>query len=286
MHPALTQWKSSGRYFQYRGHSIFYKTEGAGTPLLLLHGFPTSSWDWSSLWAALNDKYQLIALDFIGFGLSDKPRHYAYSLQDQAELTEQLLKHVGISRYHILAHDIGDSVAQELLARKFDRKSNQILSCCFLNGGLFPETHRPTRAQKLLLGPFGFLISRLFSYRAFSKSFSIIFFQPPSEQELRCHYELITHHNGLRIAHKLIRYILERRVNRERWLAAIQHANCQLLLIDGVSDPVSGAHMVKRYRELVPLSSVVEIEGCGHYPQLEKPGLVLQAYLTFRGNLE
>lgn len=286
MHPALTQWKSSGRYFQYRGHSIFYKTEGAGTPLLLLHGFPTSSWDWSSLWAALNDKYQLIALDFIGFGLSDKPRHYAYSLQDQAELTEQLLKHVGISRYHILAHDIGDSVAQELLARKFDRKSNQILSCCFLNGGLFPETHRPTRAQKLLLGPFGFLISRLFSYRAFSKSFSIIFFQPPSEEELRCHYELITYHNGHRIAYKLIRYILERRVNRERWLAAIQHANCPLLLIDGVSDPVSGAHMVKRYRELVPQSQVVEIEGCGHYPQMEKPELVLQAYLTFRGNLE
>ncbi|MFM8911919.1 MAG: alpha/beta fold hydrolase, partial [Flammeovirgaceae bacterium] len=111
-------------------------------------------------------------------------------------------------------------------------------------------------------------------------------FQPPSEEELRCHYELITHQNGHRIAHKLIRYILERRANRERWLKALQHATCPLLLIDGINDPVSGAHMVKRYCELVPQSLVVEIQNCGHYPQLEKPKEVLESYCEFRESLK
>ncbi|MFM8913249.1 MAG: alpha/beta fold hydrolase, partial [Flammeovirgaceae bacterium] len=176
MHASLIHWKSTSQYFQYRGYSIFYKVEGTGTPLLLLHGFPTSSWDWSPLWDVLKAKYQLVTLDFIGFGLSDKPHAYNYSLVDQANLVEHLLQRLGISRYHILAHDIGDSIAQELLARQVDRQSATILSCCFLNGGLFPETHRPTRTQKLLLSPLGFLVSRLFNYRLFSKSFSIIFF--------------------------------------------------------------------------------------------------------------
>jgi pimeloyl-ACP methyl ester carboxylesterase len=155
----------------------------------------------------------------------------------------------------------------------------------FLNGGLFPETHLPTRTQKLLLSPFGFLVSRLFNYRMFAKSFSIIFYHLPTEEELRSHYETITHNGGHRIAYKLIRYILERRANRERWLKALQQNMSPLLLIDGINDPVSGAHMVKRYREFVPKSLGIEIESCGHYPQFDRPQEVLEAYFNFTKKL-
>jgi pimeloyl-ACP methyl ester carboxylesterase len=62
----------------------------------------------------------------------------------------------------------------------------------------------------------------------------------------------------------------------------LQKANCPIRLIDGLEDPVSGKHMVERYRELIPKADVAELAGCGHYPQLEKPEDVLNKYAEFR----
>lgn len=150
------QWLETGTWFLYRGHRIFYRIEGNGQPLILLHGFPTSSWDWHRLWDSLRNSYQLIALDFIGYGFSDKPRSYEYSINDQATLVEQVLAHLKIGAYHLLSHDVGDTVAQELLARQLDRKEHRILSVCLLNGGLFPETHRATNRCKVPKSSFGY----------------------------------------------------------------------------------------------------------------------------------
>jgi pimeloyl-ACP methyl ester carboxylesterase len=82
---------------------------------------------------------------------------------------------------------------------------------------------------------------------------------------------------------KLIRYMVERRQFRERWVGALQNSNIPLRLIDGLDDPVSGAHMVARYRELIADADVVELEGIGHYPQLEAPEQVLRAFLSWAG---
>jgi pimeloyl-ACP methyl ester carboxylesterase len=278
------QWLKKGKWFSYRGHQIYYQVEGRGEPLLLLHGFPTSSWDWQKIWDVLLQDYKLITLDFIGYGFSDKPKKYPYSIFDQADLVEQLLSHLQIHSYHLLAHDVGDTVAQELLARQLDRQETKIKSCCLLNGGLFPETHRPTRTQKLLLSWMGPLLSRLLSYERFVKSFSVVFPSQtrPSQEEMKSLYSLIEYNGGNRIGHLLIKYILERRQNRERWLKALQQASCPLRLIDGMEDPVSGTHLVARYKELIPNPDVAEISGCGHYPQMEKPRQVLESFERFR----
>jgi pimeloyl-ACP methyl ester carboxylesterase len=251
---------------------------------VLLHGFPTSSWDWHRLWDSLQNSYRLIAVDFIGYGFSDKPKSYEYSIDDQATLAEQLIAHLKISAYHLLSHDVGDTVVQELLARQLERKEHRILSVCLLNGGLFPETHRATAMQKLLLSKIGFIITRLSNLKRFVSSFSILFPDAtrPTEDELRELYSLITYNDGTKIMHRLIKYIIERRKNRSRWVGALQEANCPLRLIDGLDDPVSGLHMVDRYRELILQADVVELKGCGHYPQLEKPDDVLKNYAEFR----
>ncbi len=284
---SIDQWHKKGKSFTYNGHKIFYLIEGSGEPLVLLHGFPTSSWDWHKVWNVLNQTYQTITLDFIGFGFSDKPKNYNYSITDQANLVEQLLFNLQIQHYHLLAHDYGDTVAQELLARQLDRQENKVKSCCLLNGGLFPETHRATRTQKLLLGWFGSLVARMFSYKRFVTSFSILFpsQSTPSEDEMRSLYHVITYNNGHEITHLLIRYIVERKQNRTRWVSALQRTKCPLRLIDGLDDPVSGAHMVARYKELIPDPDVIEISGCGHYPQMEVPEKVLENYIQFRNIL-
>ena len=94
----LQDWKSSGSYFNYMNHQIFTKEEGEGEILVLIHGFPTSSWDWNKLWEPLTKKFKVITLDMIGFGFSDKPITYNYSILDQANLFETFLKHKSIEK--------------------------------------------------------------------------------------------------------------------------------------------------------------------------------------------
>jgi len=244
----LSVWRKRSRTFVFHGQSIRYWTVGQGEPLLLIHGFPTASWDWHYLWQPLAQRYQVIACDMLGFGDSAKPRNHTYSLLEQADLQQALLAHLQVEQaVHILAHDYGDSVAQELLARHYEKRI-EVASCVFLNGGLFPETHRPLLMQKLLLSPIGWLRGRAFSREALVQGIRQIFGPQtqPSESELDDYWSLVDSNHGPRIMHKLITYIPERRVQRERWVAAMQRGDIPLRVIDGAVDPISGGHMVER----------------------------------------
>lgn len=283
---ALDDWRAQSQAFHFRGHTIRYWTAGdtQAQPLLLIHGFPSASWDWHRLWTPLAERYRVIACDMLGFGYSAKPRGHAYSLLEQADLQQALLAHLGEQRpVHVLAHDYGDSVAQELIARHQERQL-QLAGCVFLNGGLFPETHHPVRVQKLLLGPLGPLIGRLFSRRKLAQSFARIFgpHTQASEAELDALWQLVAYNNGPAVMHRLIRYMPERRQQRQRWVAAMQATTLPMRVINGAFDPISGAHMVARYRELIADADTVLLDGIGHYPQLEAPAEVLEHYLQFR----
>ena len=280
----LCVWRKRSQTFVFRGQTIRYWMTGQGEPLLLIHGFPTASWDWHYLWQPLAQRYRVIACDMLGFGDSTKPANHRYSLLEQADLQQALLAHLQVEQpVHILAHDYGDSVAQELLARHYEDKI-EVASCVFLNGGLFPETHRPVLMQKLLLSPLGWMIGRAFTRDALVKSFRQIFGPQtgPTESELDDFWSLVDSHHGPRIMHKLINYIPERRVQRDRWVAAMQRGEVPMRVIDGEVDPISGAHMVERYRELIPDADTVLLPNIGHYPQIEAPVQVLKHYLAFR----
>lgn len=287
---ALDEWRAQGQGFTFKGHAIRYWVAGPvdAEPLLLIHGFPTASWDWHYLWQPLAAQYRVIACDMLGFGYSAKPRGHVYSLLEQADLQQALLAHLGVTQaVHVLAHDYGDSVAQELVARHQDGRL-QLASCVFLNGGLFPETHRPVLMQKLLLSPLGPLLGKLFSRSKLKANLTQVFgpHTPPSDSELDAFWQLIAHNDGPAVMHRLIRYILDRRVNRERWVTAMQQTALPMRVIDGALDPISGAHMVARYRELIESPDTVLLEAIGHYPQTEAPAEVLEHYLQFRDRLE
>ena len=277
-------WKNSSQYFNYKNHSIAYWSEGSGPPLLLIHGFPTASWDWHKMWPDLIKKFSIYACDMIGFGYSSKPGDYDYSITDQARLQEAFIQHLGINNIHLLVHDYGVSVTQELLA-SFNEKSNggiEYMSCSFLNGGLFPELHHARPIQKVLNSPLGFLIGRLLSKRSLRKSFHNIYGdRKPSEMEIDQFYELVTNNNGKAIIHKLIRYINDRRENAFRWKKALIESTIPLQMINGPLDPVSGRHLANFFQNLLPQAKVDILEGVGHYPQDEAPDQVLQAYLKF-----
>jgi pimeloyl-ACP methyl ester carboxylesterase len=281
MHVSPERWRSAGTTFAWRGHEIFHRVEGDGAPLLLIHGFPTASWDWAPLWPRLVERHRVLTLDMIGFGFSAKPRRFAYSIAAQADLYEALLAREGVTAYRILAHDYGDTVAQELLARqRGGAAAARIEKVCLLNGGLFPETHRALVTQRLLASPLGPLVARFSTYRTFAASMRRIWgSHPVSDLELRAMWTLVIERDGLAVLPQLIGYMRERREHRERWVGALVHATAPVRLIDGLADPISGAHMVARYRQLIPRPDVIELAGVGHYPQLEAPEAVLDGFL-------
>lgn len=282
--PTTLEWLTAGEFFSYHGHRIFFRRQGNGPVLVLLHGFPTASWDWAKLWEPLAARFTLIAPDFLGYGFSAKPPRYDYRIADQADLLEALLARVGVKRVHLLAHDVGDTVAQELLARMRDGEAKLTIdSVCLLNGGLFPETHRPRFSQRVLLSPAGLWFARRMTLRRFSRALSAIFgsaTQPDSE-ELAAWWSLLNRHDGREVIPRLIYYMTERKLQRARWVGALAAAAVPIRLIAGADDPVSGEHMTRRYRELVPHADVVLLRGIGHFPHWEAPDVTLQAYLAF-----
>ncbi len=273
------EWRAKGSTFEWQGQRVFYRIEGRGEPLLAIHGFPTASWDWCAIWPQLTARYRVLTLDMIGFGFSAKPIGFPYSIFAQADLYEALLAREKVTSYRLLAHDYGDTVAQELLARQTGARA-KIAAACLLNGGLFPERHRALITQRLLASMIGPLIARLSSFGAFAKSMTRIWGDTPvSDQELRAMWQLVTSDHGMRVMPSLISYIDERRRYRARWVGALVDAAMPLRFINGLADPVSGAHMAARYRELVPHADIVELPGVGHYPQLEAPDAVADAVL-------
>lgn len=284
----LQDWINGGETRRLVGHDVFVRTAvtPGRPPLLLIHGYPTASYDWIRVWPRLADRYSLYALDLLGFGLSAKPTNTGYPIALQADLCMALLDDAGVANAHVLAHDYGDTVAQELLAREREGRL-RIASMVFLNGGLFPETHRARPIQKLLANPLlGPLLARGMGYAKFEATMlSISGEQPPAREELQDLWVLIERDGGRQALARLINYMEQRRRNRARWVGALVESRVPRRLICGAVDPVSGRHLADRYRELVPNPDVVVLEGVGHYPHLEVHDRVVEAYDAFRARL-
>lgn len=273
-----TDWQKGGTHFEWQRFRLFVRRGGSGKPLLLIHGFPTSSFDWAAMWPSLGAGYSLHALDMLGFGLSDKPEAFPYSLPVSADQWQDYVLSQGLREVDVLAHDYGDTVLQELLARQNEgRLPFRIQRATFLNGGLFPEATFPILMQKLLLGLFGPVVARLSSFGRFRASMRSIAGAALAEQELQWHWQLLSRANGRLVMPKIIQYIRERRHNRARWTSALQQAGIPLHLIVGDRDPISGKTIAARWRELLPGALLTVLEGVGHYPQWEAPGRVLAA---------
>ncbi|MEL6360701.1 MAG: alpha/beta hydrolase [Pseudomonadota bacterium] len=285
---SLDEWRSSAQFLTVGTHRMAWWSSGENDEtkpwLLLIHGYPTSSWDWTAVWPVLEKKFRLVAMDMLGFGLSSKPRDHSYSIIEQADLQEVLLEFLNISEAHLFVHDYGNTVGQELLARHNEKSlSFSLKSMVFLNGGLFPEMHRARPVQRLGLTPLGPLLGKMMSRDRLRTSFDKVFGPETkaSEEEISGHWKLMKENNGLAVLHRLLRYIPERRANRPRWVKALSETTIPLRLINGGADPVSGEHLFYYYREHVPDADAVLLEDIGHYPHTEAPARVCEGFLAF-----
>ena len=291
MHGDLERWKAKGAQFDYLGFEVFFIREGSGPNLLLVHGYPFNSYDWSSIWEELTRRFTVIAPDMLGMGFSEKPTAYEYSVHDHADMHEALLEVLGVERYQVLAHDIGDSVVQEMLARHDERLHSvpapRINSITWLNGGLFYETYTPRLVQRLLSRtPLGEVLARApdgpLARMLMRRTINEVFGPntQPSPELMEKFHQILEYNNGKAVSHKVGRFLIDRERHRNRWVRAMRETKVPMRLIDGPFDPNSGRHMAERYQAIIPDADVILLGAdIGHWPQIEDPAGVLSHFL-------
>jgi pimeloyl-ACP methyl ester carboxylesterase len=249
--------------------------------VLLLHGFPSSSYDFRSLVLRLG-RWSWLTMDFLGFGLSDKPRRHRYSLLEQADIVQQVVADAAASPVVLIAHDMGTSVTTELLARDIDGKLPFDLQRAVLsNGSVILERASLRPIQKVLRGPFGLVAARLMNRRSFTRGFARLFSaaHPLTAEEAAAQWALLSHNGGHRIAHRLCAYLDERVRYADRWHGAVRDWPKPLGFVWGLEDPVATTNVLDGLRELRPSAPVVELPGLGHYPQIADPDAFADAAL-------
>ena len=153
--PRVEEWRARGADEDVAGRRIHvFRRDGDGPLLLLLHGFPSSSYDWRLLLDEVSDR-RVLAYDCLGFGLSEKPADHDYTLVEQADIAVEL-----VNRHHpgepvfLVGHDMGTSVANELMARDIDGRAGiDIRGALLFNGSMIQGAASPTLAQRLLRRP-------------------------------------------------------------------------------------------------------------------------------------
>ena len=278
----LAEWYAGGRRESLRLASapwgIFIHSAGTGPWCTLFHGFPTSSWDWHRVWPTLTARRHTLAFDFLGFGDSDKPADHDYSLIEQADLVLALWQRHGVNRTDLVVHDYGVSIAEEILARHAEGGLGvEISSVTFLNGGIYPDLHRPQPSQLMLLDPEqGPKLAELVSGETFAMALRPTYApgRQPSDAELAEQWETVSRRDGHRLGHRLIQYIRDRERHAERWVRALETTTVPRHFLWGMLDPVSGAHMAARIAERLPDADLVRLDDVAHWPQLEAPDVV------------
>lgn len=294
--PELLEWESRGSYLRVgpAGHSIYVQSVGAqdasaADTLLILHGFPESSFSFSRNVDALARRFRrVVLLNLLGFGLSDKPPDASYSLFEQADLALQTWQQLGVTGGHLLGHDMGDSVATELVARQVQGLlpgwlSGGFLSFTFTDGSMVMEHARLRVGQRLLrtrLGPFLDRVSRL---RVFAQQVRSASGGPIADRDIELMWAAMQHNDGGAVQHRIIRYIDERlRFEQTRWLPALAATSTPIHLcwgaLDRVAPPAIAEHLKAR---VCPAAQLTLLPRAGHFCQQEDAEGWNEAVLRF-----
>ena len=276
---AVAQWEQQGSYHEVGGERVFVVDRAAQReelePVLILHGFPTSSYDWRSTIHLLSTRRRVIAPDYPGFGLSAKSDR-RYSLFEQADVVGDVIAELGLTETALVTHDLGDSIGGEVLARSLDGDLPcTITRRVITNGSIYMDLVQLSDGQKLLLSLPDEALTEEQAPDADAIAGALRGTLAPDavidEDELVTLAQLVVHGGGSRVMPRTIRYIEERRVHEGRWTGAIERHESPLTIIWGDVDPIAVWPMAERLHAARPDTTLVRLEGIGHYPMLEAP---------------
>jgi len=299
----LQDWYKRGALVDVLGHKMFTLSEGVGSEtIILIHGFPTSSFDYNQVISTLAEEYQVVVFDHLGFGFSDKPVDYTYSLIDQAEQALQLWVELGIESAHIVSHDMGDSVLTEILSRYErgvlpDMFNNFFKSITFTNGGMRYDMIQFRISQTLLISPFAEIVNKISlrggnSDRVGRAQLSSIWSNTyqdniKKEKDIRQIQMLNKYKGGSAITYKTISYLKDRARFEPRWLKSLSNLELPILLMWGDDDAVSPMIIPESLAEIIDKQhlTVKTVKNTGHFISLEQPEEWARNILDFVGNV-
>lgn len=285
MSALVEAWRDRGRDLVLGGRRIFtVDLPAAGPvarpPLLVLHGFPTSSFDFHAVVDDLARDRRVVLFDYLGFGLSAKPDR-PYRLVDQADLAVALVAELGIDRLGLLTHDIGDTVGGELLARQLEGSWEvEVTDRALTNGTVFMDLVQLSEGQRLLEAlPDERLPAGLLGREGVLGGL-VATFGPDADvdaAELDAQWTLISALGGERLLARLARYIEERRQFEPRFTPPLVEHPSPMVVVWGADDPIAVPAMADRLAAARPDARVVRLEGVGHYPMVEAPARFVAA---------
>ena len=283
-------WLAAGRYETVLGYKLFVHERPGEAPaaardaatILLLHGFPTSCYDWRGVSESVPSQFRVVAVDFLGFGLSDKPAAYGYSLFQQADLIAVLTSQLKINAAHLVSHDLGTSVHCELLARhQASQLGFAIRSSTFLNGSMLQWMAKITPLQEMLANNATLPQAIEFCQTAlpglYANALRGLMQKPEmlTDTDAKVMEELLRYQDGHLRLPALSGYMRERYLHADRWLGALEAAK-PLQFIWADSDPIAHVEMGRELARRCPQATYHELAGLGHFLLVEDPDAVAE----------
>lgn len=272
-------WRSRGSHRTVLGERIFVvDLPSTGTvaraPLLILHGFPTSSFDFHRVVDDLAVDRRVVSFDYPGYGLSDKPDR-PYRLTDHADTATALVADLGIDRLGLLTHDIGDTVGGELLARQAEGAwTATVTDRVVTNGTLFMDLVQLSAGQQVLDAmPDERLAPGVLTREAVVGGL-VATYSPRhgvDDGEVEAAWQLISMDGGERLLARHARYLDERRRHEGRFTPPVLGHPSPLTVVWGDDDPIAVPAMADRLAAARPDARVEHLDGVGHYPMVEAP---------------
>ena len=284
---AVEAWLHAGTHVDTAEGRVFVRDVPAvepdgSPPLLVLHGFPTNSFDFRPVLDRLAQHRRVVLFDQLGFGLSDKPDR-RYGIHLQADTAEAVAHHLGLHTVDLLTHDMGDSVGGELLARSLEgRLGWDVRRRVLTNGSIYLDLAQLTVGQQLLMS-LPDEAADLVEREGYLASLANTMADPAAApaEELAPQWELLAHQGGERLLARTIRYLEDRRAEERRYTGAIEQHPSELGVVWGTEDPIAVVAMTDRLAEARPHVRVTRLEGIGHYPMVEAPEQFADAVLRY-----
>ena len=285
----LKDWVDQGRFIEVNGNNIFIVTAGKaekeGHGVLIVHGFPGSSWDWSGVVPIVAKRTKVVVPDMLGFGRSDKPQTGTfedhYSLFKQADLYEAVAKEEGLTEVMLVIHDMGQSVGSELMKRQQEGTLPfHIRHAIVFNGStLINLVHLAPMQTEALDAPddLGPDQSKEHVMEGLNDSFGKV--HPASEQTLSNMADQILFNNGDRVFNRQIRYMEQREENLQRWQMGIVNFNGPVSMFWGKLDPISVVKMADAWKDMQPKIELHKWPDVAHWPMIDVPDRVANVIL-------
>jgi haloalkane dehalogenase len=261
---------------------MHYVDEGRGEPILFVHGTPTWSYEWRHVIRALAGAHRCIAPDHLGFGLSDRPRNFAYTPEAHAESFAEFVTRLNPQPFTLVVHDFGGPIALPFCLDHPERVSRIVL----INTWMWSFTDDPdmTRKARIAGGGFG-----RFMYRHVNFSLRVLMpsaYGDRKELTPEIHAQYLDRFPDAssrgRVLWPLAHALLGSTPFYESlWQRREGLRGRPALVIWGMKDSAFRPRQLARWIDVLPEATVCRIENAGHWPHEEEPGAVVDALRDF-----